>query len=245
MSDTDGEIRRLPYPEAMPRGPVDHPLVRATSAWIESRIAAHGFSAPGEPWSIWERRMEIGRADAIALHATLTDIAARCADLPIHAQSSLDDHFRRWSLNRGCEAIVRLLIRNSAPLDGRVFARLFEWSGSDGGDSIEQYLTDAPVKTLRSLDDWLHDITARPRATVHERAFLLRPLARIDPATALRLARELFDESQWAASDVLGMFGGREELDFLRFKRLGLRKRGMAEMRRRVEVAIRKLEKRA
>lgn len=236
----------IPYPEDLPRPPASLPPACEVKAWVADRYRAHGFFAAGGAWGAFDRGLHITREDSVALHATLVDIACRIRDMSITDQLSNEEHAARWALNREIEAILLLLEDCRTSLDGQVFAQVFDWPGGDSTASrVAFYLFHAPMKTMRSLEPWLRAAVERDDLDVHSRALLLRPLGRLDDCAAVRLARELFDCSPWITSDVLGMFGGPPERDFLLGRLPQFQKRGLAEERRRINSAIRKLERKA
>lgn len=238
-------VTRWAYPAAMRRAPVHHPIVVATTAWIADRLAAHGFAEPGGAWwcpAARELVRNVGQAQA--LHGALCDLVARARSIDMHEGTSLDDHHVRWALNRKIDGIVRCLTKTRAPLDGAVFTHIVEWDGWQGAGPVEWYLTYAPMRTLRSIEPWLYDAVTRDGLPVHERALLMRPLARLDSAAAVAVARMLLDESPWASAELLGMHGGYADLEFLDSRLSHYRQRGFAEDRRKLEAAIRKIGRR-
>ena len=95
-----------------------------------------------------------------------------------------------------------------------------------------------------TIEPWLYDAVTRDRFPVHERALLMRPLARLDSAAAVAVARMLLDESPWASAELLGMHGGDADLELLDSRLPRYRQHGFAEDRRKLEAAIRKIRHR-
>lgn len=240
------QVTRWAYPAAMRRAPVDHPIVVATTAWIAERLLAHGFAEPGGAWWRPAARVlvtDVGQAQAV--HAALCDLVARARSIDMHEGTSLDDHHVRWTLNREIEGIVRCLTKTRVPLDATVFTEILEWSGWDSGEGpVQWYLTYAPMRTLRPIEPWLSEAVTGDGFPVHERALLMRPLARIDRAGAVAVARALLDESPWASAELLGMHGGDADLELLDSRLRRYRQRGFVEDRRKLEAAIRKIGRR-
>lgn len=238
-------VSRWLYPAEMRRQPVDPPVVVATNTWIRQRLAAHGFGEPGGAWQPGAQALVHQPGQAEALHATLCDLVQRARSLRIHERSTLDDHYVRSELNREMGGIVRCLTKTRAPLDGTVFTELLEWSGwADSEGPVQWYFTYAPMRTLRSIEPWLYEAVTTDGLPVHERALLMRPLARLDKDAALRVARELLDESPWASAELLGMHGDYADLELLDSRLPRYRQRGFAEDRRKLEAAIRKIARR-
>jgi hypothetical protein len=100
------------------------------------------------------------------------------------------------------------------------------------------------MATLRTIAPWLHDAAVSDGVSVHERAFLLRALGRVDGPAAVAVARELLIESPWATSEVLGMFGGASDLEVMRSALPQVASREEARTRRHFEAGMRKLERR-
>lgn len=245
LRDSGSRIVRWSYPSAMPRGPIDQPVVIATNDWIRDRLSFHGFAEPGGSWRPGARELVRDAGQARALHAALCDLVQRARSFDIHERTPLDDHYVRWALNREIDGIVRCLTKTRAPLDGTVFTELLEWPGWDNSEGpVQCYLTYAPLRTLRSIEPWLYEAVTTDGFPVHERALLMRPLARLDKDAALRVARELLDESPWASAELLGMHGTYEDLALLDSRLPRYRRRGLAEDRRKLEAAIRKVARR-
>jgi hypothetical protein len=225
----------------MPRNKAEDPDVCEVRRWVRYLLA--GFDLPRDPWAIEGGRL-LSSADARGFHAVLVQIVGRATSLNIGPGSGLRDHTVRWALDRQAEGIVRALTKNPTPLDGNVFAKLFEWPGWFPGGAVKYYLWYAPMKTLRSIDPWLHDVTASAGVAVHDRSFLLRALGRLDAPAAVSIARDLLVQSPWATSEVLGMFGGAPELELMRRTLPVVASNEEARTRRHFEAGIRKLERR-
>jgi len=170
----------------------------------------------------------------------------RCRSFPSPAVDDLDAQARVWAGNRLLEGAVRSLIGTRASLDGAVFTEIADWPLGDGGpaQAVGFFFYYAPVRTLRTVEAWLWTASESEDYWVHFRAVLLRPLARLDADRALRTARELFDDSPLELAGMLGKFGGAAELDLLLLRLPQYRVRGRADERRRIESAIRKIQKR-
>lgn len=242
MSGGSITITRIPYPPGMFRDRDEH-VVRETREWVASRLRDHGLGAVADTWKIKGGR-SLSDTDARALHVTLADVVGRATSLHLAPDSGMREHSERWALESEAEGIVRALTRNPSPLDGEVFARLFEWPGHVDVGVVEFYFWYAPMATLRSVDSWLHEIASSEGVAVHERTFLLRALGRLDPSAAVVTARELVMQSPWATSEVLGMYGGASELVLMRSVLPEVAKREEARTRRHFEAGMRKLERR-
>jgi hypothetical protein len=234
-------ITRIPYPRHMFRV-MDEDVVRDVRQWVASRLRGHGLGMVADPWKITGGR-SLSVADAHALHATLVDVVGRATSLRL-PESTIREHSERWVLEMEAAGITRVLTKSPAPLDGRVFTQWFEWPGHIPGGSVQFYFWYAPIATLRGVDSWLHEVTSSAGVDLHERAFFLRALGRLDPVAAVATARELLIQSPWATSEVLGMYGGAEELDMMRSALLEVAKREEARTRRHFEAGMRKLERR-
>lgn len=238
-------IRRILFPADIPPFPItgEEQLIREVRAWVAARLIELGLSITPDPWSI-EGGRSLSEADARVLHATLVEVVDRALSLDVVTELSVRDHILRAALDREAEGIIRALTKNRTPLDGTIFARWFEWPGYFAGGAVEYYLWYAPMKTLRTIDKWLHDVTSSEGVDVHERAFLLRALGRLDPSAAVFTARDLAAQSPWATSEVLGMFGGSRELEFMRSLLPLVASNEEARTRRHFEAGVRKLERR-
>jgi hypothetical protein len=178
--------------------------------------------------------------------AAIADLWERCRSIPSPAVDDLDAQSRVWACNRLLEGAVRSLIGTRALLDGRVFADVADWPLSDGGpaQAVMFFFCQAPIRTLRSVNVWLWNAAETEDYWVHFRAAILTPLGRLDADRALGTARALFDQSPWELAGMLGKFGDTAELDFLLLRLTQYRVRGRADERRRIESAIRKIQKR-
>lgn len=237
-------IERIPYPVDMPRPPIEEPSVQQALRWVATRLAAHGLDHTTDCWAFRDGAKPLPTSTAKALHRTLSDVVARGRSLRLDKDPSIGVHAERWALAQQAEGAVRGLTRNPTAFDGRVFADLFEWSGYVPSGAVEFYLWYAPLQTLRSVEAWLRAVVVSEGVAVHERAFLLRALGRLDRPAAVALARELVVESPWAASEVLGMFGGPDELQLMRLALSGVASQQEARTRRHFEAGMRKLERR-
>lgn len=238
-------IQRIPRPPDMSSAPIigGEPQVKEIREWVSARLIWHGLESSPDPWSLLDND-EISKSDSLVLYAVLTEIVDRAITLVGSPGYTEWEHIQRIAFNRQAEGIVRALTKHRTPFDGSVFARLYEWPGWIPGGAVAFFFWYAPMKTLRSIEGWFHEVTSSEGVELHERAFLLRPLGRLDPSAAVSVARDLALESPYATSEVLGMFGGPNELPFMRSLLPEVASREEARTRRHFEAGIRKLERR-
>lgn len=238
-------IRRISYAECLPKESrwYDDPEVREVESWVSSLLDRFGCSVGDDPWNMKGGR-KLSTTDANALHATLECIVGRAESLDIRQEAKENNFILSRALAGEAEGIVRTLTKNQTPLDGKVFARLFEWPGSLSGGAVEFYFWYAPKKTLLSIKSWLHKVSVSDGVDIHDRATFLRALGRLDPNSAVAIASDLLEKSPWFCSEVLGMFGGEDELKLLRKLFPIIAKNEEARTRRHFEAGIKKLERR-
>lgn len=155
--------------------------------------------------------------------------------------------FQRSAISAVTEGIIRTLIGTRAGLDAHVIADIADWEGVDYAllGAVCVFFERSTKKTLRSVEPWLRQVAEDESRGAYLRAGLLMPIARLDPDLALRVGRELFDAAPWGIAGLFGRFGGQEEADLLVERLPSYRVRGQADTRKRMQSAIRKIEKRA
>lgn len=206
---------QLKYPRNMDQ---DAKLRAYEALWdvARSRLMSEGYDVD-DPWDVVNTRGRLTPESARAVHAALEGMVSQ-EELPGGCLSmsdqnlSAEEQVSRWACNRVFEVLMRMLIGAREVLDPEPVIRVAEWRLNDPLSRVHYlFFMKAPLKTVELAEDWLVRYVQDERTDITERGSMLDVLARVQPALAVCLARELLPLSPGLAATVLAGHGGSDE----------------------------------